>query len=181
MSIMLIPSSKKRPGISIDEVLEAYPENSEPIQELKTQCFTSPIPWNNALKFPNKTIAEPPQRMAPSLLSIVHRRCNEFVQNFTDDIGFKLPQNLLHDGMWNETNEELANNILNNLIIRHDAWRNPAFESNFVEKLNKGAYVTNIILPAVRASLKGLHLWTSSFLSNLERQSSAGAVRRGSG
>ncbi|CAJ0834451.1 3554_t:CDS:2 [Entrophospora sp. SA101] len=45
------------PGISIDEVLEAYTENSEPIQELKTQCFTSPIPWNNALKFPNKTIA----------------------------------------------------------------------------------------------------------------------------
>ncbi|CAJ0754104.1 335_t:CDS:1 [Entrophospora sp. SA101] len=47
----------KEPGISIDEVLEAYTENSEPIQELKTQCFTSPIPWNNALKFPNKTIA----------------------------------------------------------------------------------------------------------------------------
>ncbi|CAJ0746461.1 17961_t:CDS:2 [Entrophospora sp. SA101] len=49
--------SLQEPGISIDEVLEAYTENSEPIQELKTQCFTSPIPWNNALKFPNKTIA----------------------------------------------------------------------------------------------------------------------------
>nr|CAG8607061.1 7193_t:CDS:2 [Entrophospora candida] len=46
----------QEPGTSIDEVLEAYPENSEPIQELKTQCFTSPIPWNHALKFPNKTI-----------------------------------------------------------------------------------------------------------------------------
>ncbi|CAJ0629325.1 15828_t:CDS:2 [Entrophospora sp. SA101] len=35
---------------------EAYPENSELIQELKTQCFTSPIPWNNTLKFPDKSI-----------------------------------------------------------------------------------------------------------------------------
>ncbi|CAH1770260.1 4689_t:CDS:2, partial [Entrophospora sp. SA101] len=47
----------KEPGIFIDEVLEAYPENSKPIQELKTQRFTSPIPWNNALIFPNKNIA----------------------------------------------------------------------------------------------------------------------------
>nr|CAG8649592.1 15754_t:CDS:2 [Entrophospora candida] len=47
----------KEPGISIDEVLEAYPENSKPIQELKTQRFTSPIPWNKALIFPNKNIA----------------------------------------------------------------------------------------------------------------------------
>ncbi|CAG8724402.1 10622_t:CDS:2 [Gigaspora margarita] len=43
-------------GIPFDEVLEAYPENSKLIQELKTQSFTLPIPWNNALKFPNKSI-----------------------------------------------------------------------------------------------------------------------------
>ncbi|CAG8817903.1 22292_t:CDS:2, partial [Gigaspora margarita] len=43
--------------ISFDEVLEAYPENSKLIQELKTYCFTLPIPWNNALKFLNKSIA----------------------------------------------------------------------------------------------------------------------------
>ncbi|CAJ0842252.1 7469_t:CDS:2, partial [Entrophospora sp. SA101] len=50
--------SLQEPGISIDEVLEAYTENSEPIQELKTQCFTSPIPWNNALKFPASIILD---------------------------------------------------------------------------------------------------------------------------
>ncbi|CAG8515505.1 13154_t:CDS:2 [Ambispora gerdemannii] len=48
--------SLKDPGIPFDEVLEAYPENSKLIQELKTQFFTSPIPWNNALKFLNKSI-----------------------------------------------------------------------------------------------------------------------------
>ncbi|CAG8817484.1 13031_t:CDS:1, partial [Racocetra fulgida] len=46
----------KDPGIPFDEVLEAYPENSKLIQELKTQSFTLPIPWNNALKFLNKSI-----------------------------------------------------------------------------------------------------------------------------
>ncbi|CAJ0746881.1 19914_t:CDS:2 [Entrophospora sp. SA101] len=35
---------------------EAYPENSGLIQELKSQCFTSPIPWNNTLKFPDKSM-----------------------------------------------------------------------------------------------------------------------------
>ncbi|CAJ0766694.1 23394_t:CDS:2, partial [Entrophospora sp. SA101] len=48
--------SLRDPGIPLIEVLEAYPENSELIQELKTQCFTSPIPWNNTLKFPDKSI-----------------------------------------------------------------------------------------------------------------------------
>ncbi|CAG8771850.1 19613_t:CDS:2 [Gigaspora margarita] len=43
-------------GIPFDEVLEAYPENSKLIQELKTQSFTLPIPWDNVLKFPNKSI-----------------------------------------------------------------------------------------------------------------------------
>ncbi|CAJ0823789.1 2459_t:CDS:2 [Entrophospora sp. SA101] len=48
--------SLRDPWIPLIKVLEAYPENSELIQELKTQCFTSPIPWNNTLKFPDKSI-----------------------------------------------------------------------------------------------------------------------------
>ncbi|CAG8508726.1 1927_t:CDS:2 [Dentiscutata erythropus] len=43
-------------GIPFEKVLEAYPENSKLIQELKTQSFTLPISWNNALKFLNKSI-----------------------------------------------------------------------------------------------------------------------------
>ncbi|CAG8734898.1 18461_t:CDS:2 [Dentiscutata erythropus] len=37
-----------KPGIPLDDVLK--------IQELKTQRFTSPIPWNNALILPDKSI-----------------------------------------------------------------------------------------------------------------------------
>ncbi|CAG8786314.1 1201_t:CDS:2 [Dentiscutata erythropus] len=32
------------PGIPLDDVLKAYSGNSKQIQELKTRCFTSPIP-----------------------------------------------------------------------------------------------------------------------------------------
>ncbi|CAG8805849.1 21492_t:CDS:2, partial [Gigaspora margarita] len=56
--------SLQEPEIPFDKVLEAYPDNSKLIQELKTQSFTLPISWNNALceaghfvsKFPNKSI-----------------------------------------------------------------------------------------------------------------------------
>nr|CAG8607043.1 7192_t:CDS:2 [Entrophospora candida] len=142
------------------------------------EVAVSELPWNDPLE--NQIISDDSDiiRLLPDELQNIFMVGD--VMNFTDDIGFRLPQNLLHDGMWKETNEELANVAERILDALHDAWKNPAFESNFVEKLNEGAYVTNIILPAVRASLKSLYLWTSSFLSNFERQSSTSAVRRGS-
>ncbi|CAG8711801.1 6172_t:CDS:2, partial [Gigaspora rosea] len=45
------------PGIPYDDVLKAYSGNSELIQELKTRCFTSPIPWNHVLILPDKNEA----------------------------------------------------------------------------------------------------------------------------
>ncbi|CAJ0833004.1 10149_t:CDS:2 [Entrophospora sp. SA101] len=44
--------------------------------------------------------------------------------------------------------------------------------------MNEGTYVTNVIIPAVRASLKNLYLGTTSFISTSERQSIASANRR---
>ncbi|RIB17016.1 hypothetical protein C2G38_2315099 [Gigaspora rosea] len=61
VSIKLIPPlcrenhmSLNKPRIPYDDVLKAYSSNLELIQELKTQCFTIPIPWNNALILPDK-------------------------------------------------------------------------------------------------------------------------------
>ncbi|CAG8669765.1 13575_t:CDS:2, partial [Cetraspora pellucida] len=48
--------SLDEPGILYDDVLKAYSGNSELIQELKTRCFTSPIPWNYVLILPDKGI-----------------------------------------------------------------------------------------------------------------------------
>ncbi|RHZ69303.1 hypothetical protein Glove_284g65 [Diversispora epigaea] len=46
----------KEPGIPFDDVLKAYSGNSELVQELKARCFTLPIPWNNVLILPDKSI-----------------------------------------------------------------------------------------------------------------------------
>ncbi|CAG8831876.1 11790_t:CDS:2, partial [Gigaspora margarita] len=48
--------SLQEPGIPYDDVLKAYSGNSELIQKLKTRCFTSPIPWNNVLILPDKSV-----------------------------------------------------------------------------------------------------------------------------
>jgi hypothetical protein len=67
------------------------------------------------------------------------------------------------------------------IYIRSDSWNNPAFGTNFVESLNEGTYVTNMIVPAIRATLKNLLLRKSTFVSSSERQSSASADRKGDG
>jgi hypothetical protein len=46
---------------------------------------------------------------------------------------------------------------------------------NFVGSLNEGTYLTNVIVPAIRATLKNLPLGKSTFVSSSERQSSASA------
>ncbi|CAG8696156.1 28589_t:CDS:1 [Dentiscutata erythropus] len=46
----------REPGIPLDDILKAYSGNSKQIQELKTQCFTISIPWNNALILLDKSI-----------------------------------------------------------------------------------------------------------------------------
>ncbi|RHZ69447.1 hypothetical protein Glove_283g167 [Diversispora epigaea] len=50
-------TSLNEPGIPLDDVLKTYFGNSELIRELKAQCFTLPILWNNALNYPDKSIA----------------------------------------------------------------------------------------------------------------------------
>ncbi|CAH1765876.1 15529_t:CDS:2, partial [Entrophospora sp. SA101] len=50
--------------------------------------------------------------------------------------------------------------------------------AEFAESLNEGTYVTNIIVPAIRALLKNLPYGMSTFISTSERQSIASADRK---
>ncbi len=52
---------------------------------------------------------------------------------------------------------------------------------NFVKSLNEGTYVTNVIVPAIRATLKNLPLGKTTFVSSSERQSSASVDRKDDG
>lgn len=46
-----------------------------------------------------------------------------------------------------------------------DIWNNPAFGPDFANSLNKGTYVTNVVVPLVCATLKNLPYRKSSFIS----------------
>ncbi|CAG8633942.1 7850_t:CDS:2, partial [Scutellospora calospora] len=120
--------------------------------------------------------------MVPSSLSqIIRDKCNEFVEDFVDKDVDTLPRKLKHDGSWKEPDEkltEVASGILHTL---NDAWNNPAFSPEFAKLQSEGTYVTNIVVPAIRASLKDLPFGKSTFVSTAELQSSASADRRGEG
>ena len=58
-------------------------------------------------------------------------------------------------------------------------WKNPTFRNKFAESLNEDTYVSNVILPAIRATLQDLPLGQSSFISSFEKQSNTSADRRG--
>ncbi|CAG8715384.1 14434_t:CDS:2, partial [Racocetra persica] len=127
-----------------------------------------------------KLFMKPKDNMVPSSLSqIIRDKCNEFVEDFVDEDMDILPRKLKHDGSWKEPDEkllEVASGILHTL---NDAWNNPAFSPEFAKLQSEGTYVTNIIVPAIRASLKDLPFGKSTFISTAELQSSASADRRG--
>src|SRR3954454_9284695 len=104
--------------------------------------------------------------MVPSSLPrIIWEKCEEFVDNFADSNKSVLPQKLLHNGEWKESDEELADATLRILGSLNDSWNNPAFSSEFAKSQNEGTYVTNVIVPAIQTTLKGLPLGRSSYVS----------------
>ncbi|CAG8651103.1 991_t:CDS:2 [Cetraspora pellucida] len=68
---------------------------------------------------------------------------------------------------------KIASGILHAL---NDVWNNPAFGPEFAKLQNEGIYVTNVIVPAIQASLKDLPLGKSTFVNT-----SASADRRDEG
>ncbi|RHZ76203.1 hypothetical protein Glove_202g106 [Diversispora epigaea] len=122
------------------------------------------------------------RQMTPaSLPPIIQRKCNEFVSTFNENRVVELSRRIIHNGVWKESEHQLAevtNRILDTL---QDAWNNPAFSPEFAGFQSEGTYVNNIVLPTIRTTLKDLPLEKSTFVSSSEKQSSASADRRGEG
>lgn len=75
------------------------------------------------------------------------------------------PKKLTRNKAWNESEDGIigvTERILNTL---EDTWNNLVFSLEFAESQNEGTYVTNVIVPAIRASLKNLPYGKSSFVS----------------
>ena len=82
----------------------------------------------------------------PSLPQIIREKCEEFVVSFTESDMNILPQKLLHNGEWIESDEELAEVSTRILSSLNNSWNNPAFSSEFTKSQNEGTYVTNVIV-----------------------------------
>nr|CAG8523892.1 9084_t:CDS:2 [Entrophospora candida] len=102
------------------------------------------------------TFVKPPRLMVPPTLPlIVQNKCSDYVASFIEDRMIAPPRKLSHDGTWKESDSELTNVVERILDNQNDS---PAFGSDFVDSLNEGTYVTNVVVPVIWATLKDLPL-----------------------
>ncbi|CAG8690879.1 572_t:CDS:2, partial [Funneliformis mosseae] len=116
------------------------PKNIVPIKSIKTKSFTS-----NLINEPcSLTPPLPPKPFAliqhsASVLSFID------VDEYWASAFIKLINKKYN------SNPNLRDNF-----IRNDSWNNLAFSPEEAEALNEGTYLTNLIVPAIQASLKNL-------------------------
>jgi hypothetical protein len=95
--------------------------------------------------------------MTPASMMIVKEMCENFVTSFVDhNIQNTIPDKLIHNGFWKESEEKITDVIKEVLILLEDIWINPAFNSEIVKSLNEGTYQSTVILLSIRAILKNL-------------------------
>ena len=104
--------------------------------------------------------------MAPSSIPLeVRDICRNFVSKHSEFQIEVIPDLLSHDGNWKDSKRILSEVTIGILNTLSDSWENPAFGSEFVGSLNEGTYVTNVIVPAIRVTLKSLPFGKSLFIS----------------
>ncbi len=91
--------------------------------------------------------------MVPSTFpSSIQNKCCEFVLNFRTRSAYRLQPGLTHDGNWKESNEKLTEVAVKILDILKSIWCNPAFGPEFIDTLNEGTYVNNVVATAILAT-----------------------------
>ncbi|CAB5394365.1 unnamed protein product [Rhizophagus irregularis] len=124
---------------------------------------------------------KPRERMKCELPREIISKCEEFTNNFHRGQTSNNFRNAVHDKTWKETGPELEKRTEQILSILAEIWNNPAFTtSESRSKQSEGTYVTDIIVPLLRATLGDL---PSGYicLSTAERQSLASKARKNAG
>jgi hypothetical protein len=104
--------------------------------------------------------------MAPSSLPTeIQQECRNFVSSYANHRPAVTPKKLTHDGAWKESADVLREITLGIVDVLNDTWKSSAFSPEFAGSISEGTYVSNIIVPAVRASLKNFPFEQSSFVS----------------
>jgi len=119
--------------------------------------------------------------MAPSSIpSEVHDVCKNFVSKHSKFQIEVIPDLLSHDRNWKDSKEILLEVTIGILNTLSNSWENSAFGFKFVDSLNEGTYVTNVIVSAIQATLKNLlfekclfisrWVWNSNIVYKVENQ-----------
>ncbi len=66
-----------------------------------------------------------------------------------------LSQKLLYNRKWKESDKEFTNITSRILDSLNNLWNNPAFSFEFAKLQNEDIYITNVIVSAIQATLKG--------------------------
>ncbi|RHZ84709.1 hypothetical protein Glove_78g202 [Diversispora epigaea] len=124
---------------------------------------------------------EPRESMKCILPTSITSKCVEFSNNFNRADVSKVLRNVVHNKEWKEKESKLIKRTNHILGVLEGVWNNPAFASSEIRGTqSEGTYVTDIIVPLLRASLEDLPNG-GIFLSTAERQSMASKARKSFG
>ncbi|CAJ0835114.1 14560_t:CDS:2 [Entrophospora sp. SA101] len=107
----------------------------------------------------------PAQHMQLVMPGVIRNKCTEFVENFSNDDLNGLSLKYRHSNTWKESEEDLVGIVEEILRALDDVWKNPAFRLNFVNMQSEGIYVTDVVVPLLRVTLKNLPVRKINLLS----------------
>ena len=96
---------------------------------------------------------------------MIQEKCNKFVSNFPTRSVSRLPHGLSHTGDRKESEEKLIEVAIKILEALKNILCNPAFHPKFVETLNEGTYVNNVVVPLIHATLFNNPFGESAFIT----------------
>ncbi|CAB4381326.1 unnamed protein product [Rhizophagus irregularis] len=124
---------------------------------------------------------EPCENMKCVLPTSVTSRCDEFVNNFNNNEVPEVLRNIIHNKEWKENDDKLIERTNRILSVLREIWKNPAFAtSEMRSSQSEGTYITDVIVPLLRAGLEDLPNGTVC-LSTAEWQSIASKTRKSLG
>ncbi|CAG8763762.1 12473_t:CDS:2, partial [Gigaspora margarita] len=108
------------------------------------------------VKLLEEDVEDTAERMKVATSPVIKNKYDEFVINFMDSIT-DIPDNrFLHDKSWKESDKNLAKVTTDILEILKDIWKNLAFKQKLAKSQSEGIYMTDVIVPLIRALLKDL-------------------------
>nr|CAG8608244.1 12493_t:CDS:2 [Entrophospora candida] len=128
-----------------------------------------------------RTFMEPCENMKCDIPASVNDKCEDFANNFNKNVIPDELRNITHNSLWVESEIELGKRVGHILGVIGEVLNNPAFATSMARnEQSEGTYVTDVIVPLLRATLGGLPNG-SICLSTAERQSVASKTRRSLG